>query len=178
MATVSSISTSNAYGYGASAIGASQSASQKSAQVAAQAAVESTLTSLGGNSSSPLTYNAAGLVSAFQQAKSAYATTPTTSAQQAQAAVLAAETAVTETLASLLTAGSSKDSSNPSGSDISPLFSLPGTSQAKDPFGMLQSTPKTGASGAQTTQESFFAVENVITNTLGSLGANSSVSGK
>lgn len=175
MTTVSNIPTSNAYGYNAPVASASSSVSRKPSQAAVPpnaAGLESTLASLGGNSSSlPLTYNAAGLINSFQQATPSNSTAAMTRAQQAQAAVFAAEAAVTETLNSMFKTDSSSDSSSSSGSDISSLLALPGTSNTTDMFGLLQGAP--GSSTPQTAQEAMLAAENVITNTLNSLGAGS-----
>lgn len=128
MTTISSVSPSG-YGYSAPATSVGGSNSKKSnagvAQAAIPSSVENIFASLEGNSSLPLTYNAAGLLNSFQQAISAKSTTTTTSAQAAQQAILAAENVITETLNSL----SSGSSPNSSASDNSALFSLHGTAQ-------------------------------------------------
>lgn len=153
MTSVSSVSTSSTYGYSAPTTGVSAVASQKTDQAAVQkslAALESALTSFGSNPSSPLTYNASGLLDSFQQA-TPNSTTATTSAERAQAAVLAAQVAVTNTLSSLLSTDDSSGSSDSSGSDILSLFTLPGTSNSV-----------AGGTGTQTTLDTLLSVQNTI----------------
>ena len=181
MTTISGVSP-NSYGYNAPATSTGGSVSKKPnagvAQSTSLSSVENTLASLGGSSSSPLTYNATGLLNSLQQATSAKATTATTSVQAAQQAVLAAENVVTETLNSL-TSGSSSNSST---SDNSALFGLPGASGTSDPFGLAQgslskpatNTSPAGSSGAQAAYDAVLAAENVVTETLNSLASGSS----
>lgn len=177
MTTVSSVSTANVYGYNAPASSSSAAAGQKPGQAVTQssmAALESALASLGSGSSAPLTYNAAGVFGSPLQSTSANAT-PMTSAQRAQAAVIAAENAVTETLGSLFSSGAS---SNSSSSDISSLFVLPGTSNTNSgPFGLSQMPGASSGAAPRSAQDAILAAESAITQTLGSLASNSS-SGK
>lgn len=179
MTTVSGVQASTAYGYVAPTTGAGNSASPQ-ANAAQPAAPESVLASFGNSASSPLTYNAAGLIHSLQQATPTTSKN-TTSAQAAQNAILAAQNAVTDTLNSLQS-NSSADSTNSSALDIAALFGVPGTSNSNDPFGLSQSpalnapasTPATGGSAAQTAQNAVIAAQNAVTQTLNSLGASSS----
>lgn len=179
MTTIPSVSPGG-YGYSTPVTGTGDTVSQKpgaKAQPANLPSLENSLVSLGGNPTSPLTYNAAGLLNSFQQAASAKPATATTSMQAAKQAILTAENAVTEALNSL-TSGSSPNSS---ASDNSALFSLPGTIATNNQLGLAQgllskpaNTPASGSTSAQTAQQAVIAVENAITETLNSLTSGSS----
>jgi hypothetical protein len=175
MSTVSSVSTSNAYGYSLALTGAgvaaSSSANAVKAQVAAiQSSLVGTLASLGNNnSSSALTYNAAGLLNTFQQVQSNQTAVGTTSAQAAQNAILAANNTITQTLSSLASGSSSKQTS----SDLYSLLGLTAASGSSNSLGLSQgsSLNTTAAAGtkAQASQNAVLAAQNVVTQTLNSL---------
>lgn len=178
MTTVSSISPTSVYENYAPAKRASGSTGQKSGGETAQPAAnlptaESIFTSLGSNSSSPLTYNATGLLHSFQLATSAKSTSATTSAQAAQNAILAAENVVTQTLNSLTLSSSSNSAS----SDNSALFGLPGASGANPSELTRDSLSNASTTGSPGTQASYdaaiLAAKNVVTETLNSLASNS-----
>lgn len=173
MSTVSSISTSGVYSY-PSATNAASTAQAQSA--AAKLSVINTLTSLGTNTPSPLTYNAAGLLSSFQQTTLNTSNTPVTNAQAAQNAVLQVEYAITQTLGSLVT-GTSPNSSS---SDISSLFSLPGTTDTSNPFGtslgsllnVQTGSSTSGLTSAQTAQYAVLSAQYAVTQALTSMTSN------
>jgi hypothetical protein len=170
MSTISSVSTTGAYGYTAPTSNAVSAALAQSA--ATKLSVINTLTSLGGNSSSPLTYDASGLFGAIQQTPSS--TANTTPAQAAQNAYLQVEYAITQTMGSLI----SGSSSNSSSTDVSPLFTLPGTTGTSGLFGssLPNGTTSTtgGATAQQSAQNAVLAAQYAITQTLGSLTSGSS----
>jgi len=182
MTTISSVLPS---GYGNSATAASAGSSVRNkpnaggAQLASSAPVASSYATFGGNSPLPLTYNAAGLLNAFQQATSAKPSAGKAGLQAAQQAVFAAKNAITETLNSLSSGSSPNNSST---SDNSALFSLPGISSATNPFGLAQGSlsksatnaSTAGSSSAQAAQQAVFAAENAVTETLNSLLSGSS----
>lgn len=176
MSTVSSVSTSNAYGYSLALTSAGVAASSNAQAVKAQAAaiqssLVSTLVSLGNNnSSSALTYNAAGLLSSFQPVSTN--TTAISSAQSAQNAVLAADNAITQTLSSLASGSAAKQTST----DIYSLLGLT-TAAGSDNFlgltqGSLLNSTVTGGSKAQTSQSAVLAAQYAVTQTLNSLTAS------
>lgn len=176
MSTVSSVSTSNAYGYSlalsSAGVAAGANAQAMKAQAAAiQSSLVSTLVTLGNNnSSSALTYNAAGLLGSFQPASSN--TTAISKARAAQNAVLAANNAITQTLGSLASGTSAKQTST----DIYSLLGLTtaagsGNSPGLTP-GSLLNTTVTGGTQAQTSQSAVLAAQNAVTQTLNSLAAS------
>lgn len=177
MSTIPSVSSTGLYGYTAPAANAVSAALAQSA--ATQLSVISTLTSLGGNSSSPLTYDESGLFGAIQQAPSS--TTNTTPAQAARNAYLQVEYAIMQTTGSLIS-GSSSNSSN---SDVSPLFTLPGTAGTSGLLGSSLPNGTTSTTGVATAQQAaqnaVLAAQYAITQALGSLisgsSSNSSSSG-
>ncbi len=164
MSTISGVTATGTYGYTAPA---TVSASTGSAQLAAaQAAVTETLASLGSSSSSPLTYNATGLLGSLQQTTSVASNT--TPAQAAQNALLQVEYAITQSMDSLVS-GTSTDSSN---TDTSPLFSLPGTAATSGMLGnpLLNSTTSaSGVSAQQAAQNAALNAEYAVTQALNSL---------
>lgn len=170
MTTVSGISSSSISGYKAPATGAGGSVGAQANVAGAtqpavnQPAVESVLTTLGNNASYPLTYNAAGLLGSRQQVSPSAAGATKISMQAAKDAVVAAENVVTDTLGSLLS-NSSSGSTNSSFSAMPALQGSPGRSNVN----VLMA-----GSDGQTAQNMFITVQNGITNTLNSLGADSS----
>lgn len=174
MSTISSVST-NGYGYNAPASSAVSAALAQSA--ATQLSVTNTLASLGSNSSAPLTYNAAGLLSAFQQTVSNTSNNTTTKEQSAQNAFLQVEYAISQTMNSLI----SGSSSNANTSDISSLFNLSGTSDTNGIFGsptgsLLSSS--TGSTSAQAAQYAVINAQYAVTQALGTLTSSPSSSNK
>lgn len=176
MTTISGISSPNISAYKTPATGAGGSASAQANAAGAtqpavsQSAVDSVLATLGNNASSPLTYNAAGLLGSRQPVPSPAAGATKTSMQAAKDAVVAAENVVTDTLNSLLS-NSPADQSVSSSSDVSALFGLPATSNAGKP--LLSSSVST-ASTNSAAQNAVITAQNVVTSTLASLGAVSS----
>lgn len=163
MATISGVQPSSVYGYSATTAKSAAKPAEAAQTAAAQPPVN-TFTASGSSSSTPLTYNATGLLA------SSRTTAATTSAQAAQQAFFAAENVVTQTLNSL----ASGTSSSPSGSDTSSLFSLPGTTGTSDPFGLSQAAlpnTKAGNSSAQNAQNAVLAAQNAVTDTLNSLAS-------
>jgi len=169
MSTIPVVSTTGVYGYTAPA---TSTASAALAQSATRLAVTDTLASLGSSSPSPLTYNAAGLLSSFQQATSN--TSNTTPAQAAQNALLQVEYAITQTMDSLI----SGTSSNSSSTDISPLFSLPGTSNTNGLSGNSLLNGATSTSGSnsaqQAAQNAVLSAQYAVAQALNSLTSGSS----
>ncbi|MDX8400098.1 MAG: hypothetical protein R8K20_07595 [Gallionellaceae bacterium] len=189
MSVISGVASNNAYTNNVTASRAAGAVTSKensasSQPKVSQSALESVVATLGNSASTPLTYNASGLFKSPQPAAASSPNTASTSAQAAKDAVFAAENVVTNTLNSLLS-GSSADSSSSSSDFLAP-FSSPGTSasNSNDPFGSPQSaslnspnTPSTaGGNTSQTIQEAVVASQNVVTNTLNSLGSASSSS--
>ncbi len=170
MSTIPGVSSTGLYGYTSPATNAVSAALAQSA--ATQLSVISTLTSLGSNSSSPLTYDASGLFGSLQQATSN--TANTTPAQAAQNAYLQVEYAISQTMDSLI----SGSSSSSSGTDISSLFSLPGTTGANSLFGSVLPNGFTSATGStsaqQAAQNAVLSAQYAITQALGSLTSGSS----
>lgn len=169
MSTIPGVTATGTYGYTATA---TDPISAPSVQLAAaQLAVTETLASLGSNTSSPLTYNAAGLLNSLQQTTSN--TSNTTPAQAAQNALLQVEYAITQTMDSLV----SGTSSNSSSTDTSPLFSLPGTVGANGLFGnslLNGATSTPGSSAQQTAQNAVLSAQYAVTQALSSLTSGSS----
>jgi hypothetical protein len=167
MSTIPGITATGTYGYMAPATDPTSAPSVQAA--AAQLAVMETLTSLGSSSPSPLTYNAAGLLSTLQQG-----TSNTTPAQAAQNALLQVEYAITQTMDSLI----SGTSSNSSSTDITSLFSLPGTAGTGGllgnslPNGIAQTTGSTSAQ--QAAQNAVLSAQYAVTQALNSLTSGSS----
>ena len=155
MSSVSNVSSFGNNGYIAPATGASSSASKKPGPAVSQASI----TSLSNSSSSPLTYNSAGLlVSSQQAAPGASSSTPVTSAQATQNAALTANLSVAQTLSSLFSSLSSNANS-------SSIFSLPGT-----PSPSTSST----TTATQTAQNAVLTAEQTVNQTLNSLFSSSS----
>ncbi len=177
MSTVSSVSTSNAYGYSLALTSAGVAAGSNAQAVKAQAAaiqssLVSTLVSLGNNnSSSALTYNASGLLSSLQPASS-NATTAISRAQSAQNAVLAADNAITQALSSLASGSAAKQTST----DIYSLLGLTTAAGSGNFLGLTQgsllNSTVTGGSKAQTSQSAVLAAQYAVTQTLNSLTAS------
>jgi hypothetical protein len=172
MSTISAVSSASAY---ANNTPANSAVSAALAQVAAtQLSVMNTLVSLGSNdSSSPLTYTAAGLPGSLQQTTSGTTGSATTNAQAAQNAYLDVQYAISQTLSSMV----SGTSQNSSSSDISSLFSLPGTTDTSNPFGSSLSALLNTSTGNSSTQASQFAVINAqyaLTQALSSMTSSSS----
>ena len=170
MSTIPGISATGTYGYTAPTTDPTSAPSVQA--TAAQLAVIETLTSLGSSSPSPLTYNAAGLLSTLQQGTSN--TSNTTPAQAAQNALLQVEYAITQTMDSLI----SGTSSNSSSTDITSLFSLPGTAATSGLLGnsLLNGiAPATGGTSAQqTAQNAVLSAQYAVTQALASLTSGSS----
>ena len=101
MSTISAVSAASVYANNAPT---NSAVSAALAQVAAtQLSVMNTLVSLGSNdSSSPLTYTAAGLPGSLQQTTSGTTGSATTNAQAAQNAYLEVQYAISQTLSSLV----------------------------------------------------------------------------
>jgi hypothetical protein len=138
-----------------------------------QLAVINTLASLGGNSSSPSTYNFADLLSSFQQAIPGTSNNATTSAQAAQNALLSVEYAIAQTLGSL-TSGASP---NTASTDIFSLINPAGLSGTGGPYGSSPGAFMNGFTGSTRAEAARYAVLNAqyaVTQALGSLGSNSS----
>jgi len=172
MSTISAVSAASVY---ANNTPANSAVSAALAQVAAtQLSVMNTLVSLGSNdSSSPLTYTAAGLLGSLQQTTSGTTNSATTNVQAAQNAYLEVQYAISQTLSSLV----SGTSPNSSGSDISSLFGLPGTTDANNPLGSSLGSLLNTSTGNSSTQAAQFAVINAqyaLTQALGSLTSSSS----
>jgi hypothetical protein len=126
--------------------------------------IASTSISLGASSSSPLTYNASGLLNSFQQATSNKTTSPNSSVQAVQSTILAVENAVTQTLGSLA-AGSS------SNSPATDIFGSADTASTNPPSSSKSSTmtPASNNSNLQAAQSALLSAENVVTKTRGLL---------
>lgn len=177
MSTIPGVSSTGLLGYTTPPTNPVGAALAQSAAI--QLSVISTLTSLGGNSSSPLTYDAAGLFGAIQQTPSN--TANTTPAQAAQNAYLQVEYAITQTMGSLI----SGSSSNSSSSDVSSLFTLPGTAGTDGLFGSSLPNGITSTTGSTTAQQAaqnaVLSAQYAITQALNSLTSgttsNSSSSG-
>jgi hypothetical protein len=172
MSTISAVSAASAYANNAPA---NSAVSAALAQVAAtQLSVMNTLVSLGSNdSSSPLTYTAAGLFGSLRQTTSGTTNNATTNTQAAQNAYLEVQYAISQTLSSLV----SGTSPNASGSDISSLFSLPGTANSSNPFGSSLGSLLNTSTGNSSTQAAQFAVINAqyaLTQALSSMTSGSS----
>jgi hypothetical protein len=168
MSTISAVSSASAY---ANNTPANSAVSAALAQVAAtQLSVMNTLVSLGSNdSSSPLTYTAAGLLGSLQQTTSGTTGSVTTNAQAAQNAYLEVQYAISQTLSSLV----SGTSANASSSDFSSLFSLPGTTDANNPLGSLLNT-STGSTSTQAAQFAVINAQYAMMQALGSMTSGSS----
>jgi len=168
MSTISPVSAPSAY---ANTTPANSAVSAALAQVAAtQLSVMNTLVSLGSNdSSSPLTYTSAGLLGSLQQPTSGTTGSATTNAQAAQNAYLDVQYAISQTLSSLV----SGTSSNASGSDISSLFSLPGTTNTSNTYGPLLNT-STGNTSTQAAQFAVINAQYAMNQALGSMTSSSS----
>lgn len=171
MSTIPGVTATGLYGYTPPATNAVSAALAQSATT--QLSVISTLTSLGSNSSVPLTYNAAGLLNTFQQATTSN-TSNTTPAQAAQNAYLQVEYAISQTMDSLI----SGNSSSSSGTDLSSLFSLPGTTGTSSLFGSSFPNGITSATGStsaqQAAQNAVLSAQYAITQALGLLTSGSS----
>jgi hypothetical protein len=140
---------------------------------AVQLSVINTLASMGGNSSTPSTYNFADLLSSFQQATSGTTNNATTGTQAAQNAFLGVEYAISQTLSSLLS-GSSPDTSN---SDIFSLVNPAGTSATNGLFGSSSGTFLNGFTGSTSAEAAHYAVLNAqyaVSQALNSLTSSSS----
>jgi hypothetical protein len=140
---------------------------------AIQLSVINTLTSLGGNSSAPSIYDAAGLLSSFQQPTPGTTNIATSSTQAAQDAYLQVQYAISQTMASLVS-GTSQDSSS---QDIFSLVNPAGTSNTSGLFGSSSGTLLNGATSTTTAQAALYAAINAqyaISQTLGSLTSGSS----
>lgn len=170
MSTIPGVTATGVYGYTTPATDPTSVASLQSA--AAQLAVTDTMASLGSSSTSPLTYNAAGLLNSFQQATSN--TSNTTPAQAAQNAVLQVEYAITQTMDSLI----SGTSSNSSSTDITSLFSLPGTAGTGSLLGSTLPNGTTSTTGnisaQQAAQNAVLSAQYAVTQALDSLTSGSS----
>ena len=170
MSTIPSVSSTGLYGYTAPTSNAVSAALAQSA--ATQLSVISTLTSLGSNSSSPLTYDASGLFGSLPQTISN--TANTTPAQAAQNAYLQVEYAITQTMGSLI----SGSSSNSSSTDVSPLFTLPGTAGTSGLFGSSLPNGTTSTTGSATAQQAaqnaVLSAQYAITQALNSLTSSTS----
>ncbi len=158
MSTVSNVSASNVLAYTAntnSAAATTGSASKAETNAAASTAspTESTIVTLSKASTpAPQTYNASGVVNSNK----------TSDIQQAQAAVLAAQNSISNALSSITGSASS-------GSDATAALALPGNSnQTQDSSGLSTSTSV--ISGNQTPLDAVLASQNVISNTLATLG--------
>ena len=172
MSTISAVSAASVYANSAPANGAVSAAL---AQVAAtQLSVMNTLVSLGSNdSSSPLTYTAAGLLGSLQQTTSSTTGSATTNVQAAQNAYLEVQYAISQTLSSLV----SGSSPNSSGSDLSSLFNLAGTSDVNNLFGSPTGSLLNTSTGNSSSQAAQFAVINAqyaLTQALASMSSSSS----
>ena len=168
MSTISAVSAASVYANNAPT---NSAVSAALAQVAAtQLSVMNTLVSLGSNdSSSPLTYTAAGLLGSLQQTTSGTTGSATTNVQAAQNAYLEVQYAISQTLSSLV----SGSSQNSSGSDISSLFNLQGTSNSSNSLGSLLNT-STGNSSTQAAQFAVINAQYALTQALSSMTSGSS----
>ena len=168
MSTISPVSAPSAY---ANNTPANSAVSAALAQVAAtQLSVMNTLVSLGSNdSSSPLTYTAAGLLGSLKQPTSGTTGSATTNAQAAQNAYLEVQYAISQTLSSLV----SGTSPNSSGTDISALFSQPGTTNTSNTFGPLLNT-STGNTSTQSAQFAVINAQYAMNQALSSMTSSSS----
>jgi hypothetical protein len=181
MTTIPGVSITSFYGYTAPAPSAGSSANSTNNAPGSvpgnQLSLESTLVSLSNGASSPLTYNAAGLISALQPTTPSSVANATSGVQAAQDAVLAAENLITQTL-SALTSGTT---SNSSSSDISSLFALTGTTATNYIYGstldsLLNPTnnnASTNIPGAQSAQDAILNAQYALNQALASLAANS-----
>ncbi len=172
MTTVSSATSAGVYNYAAPSKSAETPATVKSDAVQKQAVpspVASSLTSSSNASTSALTYNAAGLMNAFQQASANKPSTGGISQQAAKDAVIAAQNAMNKTLESLMS-GSSGDTST------TDIFGLSTDNADSDPFGSsATSNPSSGKSVSSTAlaaQNAYLAAQNAVTSSLGSLGSS------
>lgn len=167
MSTVPTVTSTSAYRYTAPAKSAASAALAQSA--ATQLSVIGTLTSLGGNSSAPTIYDAAGLLSSFQQPASGTGGGTTSGTQNAQDAYLQVQYAISQTLASLVS-GTSQDVSN---QDIFALVNPAGPSSTSGIGTLLN-----GANATTTAQAAQYAALNAqyaITQALGSLTTSASI---
>ena len=173
MSTISGVSPSTTYSATGSTASTTQTTSTAAnaattASTASAAAVVNPFTSTSANTASPLTYNATGLMNAFQQAT---ANTPaTSSAQNARNTYLAVQDAVTQALGSLMTDPNSSNSSN------TDIFGASTTSNANDPFGFTSSSGTITAPGAlpttttaKTAQNAYQAAQDAVTQSLNSI---------
>jgi hypothetical protein len=174
ISAIGAVSSATATG-GNTAVTAKPKPAGNAQPLSSRTAVESVVASLGNSDASPLAYNAAGLLGSFPTSTTANSNSVMTSAQQTQAAILEAENTVTQTLASLFSTNTASTTSHSSNSDISSLFSLPGTINNNNLFGLSRNTiPNSTSNGGTAAQNALLATENAITNTLNSLGASSS----
>lgn len=161
MTTISSTTLATLYKYnapsGASASSGASTVTAEQQPVNVSSPPESTTTSFGNGSSSPLTYNAAGLMDAFRQA-TANKPSGSSPAQTARDAIIVAENAITQTQGSL-------GASSPASTSVSDILSL-GSDQTNGLSGSPAATVSTNAQSAQT---AYLAAENAITKAQGSL---------
>lgn len=166
MSTILGLSASNIYSY-LSAMNAGNSASVNPANTAAlvQAAQLSAITTLtGGNSASPLTYNASGLPGTLQPPAAITSNTAATPAEAAQNAYLQVEYAISQTLGSMIS-GASSDASN---SDLSSLFGL----TAPAGINSLPGSTSTTGTSAQAAQYAAINAQFALTEALNSMTSN------
>jgi hypothetical protein len=132
-------------------------------------AIASTITTIKGAASEPLTYNPNGLLKPTQSAQpvSPVSTAlPVTPLQTAQTAVLAAQNVVTQTMDSML-------STSTASSSASNLFST--GAAANDPLGLTSPTANTptGSStsgiSAQAAQAAYLSAQDAVTQALNSI---------
>jgi len=147
MNPISSVSTSNVFGL--SGISNANANANKSTQTPTDTtSVASTITSFGGSSATSLTYNAAGLMGASQQA--------------AQNALRAVENVVTQTQGSLGVSASSSASALD-------MFGSAASTQPTTDSNMNSGVNSTVSSGQKSAQEALTATQNSLTQTLGAL---------
>lgn len=161
MATISGISATSVYSINQTAYGATVSATpQPDNAPQAQASVVTKLSSQNdASSAAPLTYNASGLMAAFQQASANQVNTQTSARIEAQNAVLAAQNTITQTLDSL----NSSASTETSGADISALLMQMSPSSSS-----LNASDTNGNSSAQ---NAVIDAQYAVSQALSSLGS-------
>lgn len=173
MTTISSVSPASISGYNAplanaanSAIPASHTNAQTNAvQVAANAAsISSTITTISGTASAPLTYSSNGLLKPTQSVQPTQPVStalPVTPLQTAQNAVLAAQNVVTQTLDTMF-------STSPVNSSASNIFSA--STAANDPLGLASPTSNapTGTTSSSV-QTAYIDAQNAVTQALYSI---------
>lgn len=173
MATVSGVSTAGVNGSNATNTSTAVSAISKSNAAALQIAsiqssVVSTLVTLGSNQNTALTYNASGLMNTYPQVSS---TTPVTSVQIAQDALLATQNVISQTLASL----SNVASTNAATTGMTSLLGSTATLATYNSSGLVQASfpysTTTGKVDAQSAQSAVLQAQYSVTQALGSLAA-------